>query len=140
MFHRFRRITAGRPLYILVVLSSMILAALAGCQPKGPKIEISPTERDMGQVPQQKLETTYTVKNSGTQPLKINKISTSCDCTKAKVDSTEVAPGATTVLHVTMDPALLNLYGKIRRDIVLETNDPSTPVAKAIFRVEIQKP
>ncbi len=140
MFKPFRRLAACGFLHALVLAAFFIPFTLAGCQPKEPKIEITPAERDLGQMPQKHMETTYTVKNSGSQPLIINKISTSCDCTKAEVESTVIAPGATTVLRVTMDPALLNLYGKIRRDIVLETNDPSTPVAKAIFRVEIQKP
>jgi len=135
LFRRYEKVSVFR-----VLAAFLFLISLAGCQPQGPRIEITPAERDMGQVQQQPMETTYTIKNSGSQPLKINKISTSCDCTTARIDNTEVAPGATTQLHVTMDPALLNLYGKIRRDIILETNDPKTPVAKAIFRVEIEKP
>lgn len=118
----------------------LLLALLAACQPKGPKIEITPTERDLGQVQQQPLETTYTVRNSGTQPLEISKVYTNCDCTKASVDVKSLAPGAETTLRVTMDPAQLNLYGNIRRDIILETNDPRTPVAKAALKVSIAKP
>ncbi len=118
----------------------LFLALLAGCQPKGPKIEISPAERDLGHVPQQHLETSYTVRNSGSQPLEISKVYTSCDCTKASIDSKDLAPGAETTLRVTMDPAKENLYGNIRRDIILETNDPRTPVAKAVLIVSIAKP
>ena len=118
----------------------LLLVLLAACQPQGPKIEISPAERDLGQVLQQPLETTYTVRNSGNQALEINKVYTNCDCTKASVDSKELAPGAETTLRVTMDPALLNLYGNIRRDVILETNDPRTPVAKVALKVSIQKP
>jgi hypothetical protein len=140
MVKPYRQIESHVTLRALVLAMFMFLVTLGGCQPKGPKIQITPAERDLGPVPQKVLETTYTVHNSGNQPLKINKVYTSCDCTKATIDSNEIAPGQTTILHVTMDPALLNLYGNIRRDIVLETNDPGTPVAKAIFRVEIQKP
>ncbi len=126
--------------FAFFILAALALFLLAGCQPKGPKIEITPAEIDLGKMPQQPLDTTYTIHNSGSQPLKIGKVVTSCDCTKASVDSSEVAPGGTTVLRVHMDPALLDLYGNIRRDITVESNDPKTPVAKAIFRVEIQKP
>ena len=118
----------------------LLLALLAACQPKGPIIEISPAERDLGQVQQQPLETTYTVRNSGTQALEIGKVYTNCDCTKASVDSKALAPGEETTLRVTMDPALLNLYGNIRREIILETNDPRTPVARAVLKVTIAKP
>jgi hypothetical protein len=116
------------------------LLVLAGCQTNGPKISITPAEKDMGQVPQQIIETDYTVKNEGSSTLTISKVSTSCDCTKASIDRTEIPAGESANLHVRMDPALLNLYGKIQRDIIVETNDPKTPVAKAIFKVNIQKP
>ncbi len=126
--------------FAIFFLAALVLLFLAGCQPKGPKIEITPAEIDLGKMPQKPLDTTYTIHNSGNQPLMIGKVETSCDCTKASVDSSEVEPGGTTVLRVHMDPALLDLYGNIRRDIRVESNDPKTPVAKAIFRVEIQKP
>lgn len=113
---------------------------LTGCQPNGPKIEITPAEKDLGKVPQKVLETTYTIRNSGNSPLKISKVYTSCDCTKASVDRSEIQAGETTILHVRMDPALLDLYGNIRRDIFIDTNDPKTPQAKAVFRVNIEKP
>jgi predicted small lipoprotein YifL len=118
----------------------LLLSLLAACQPKGPKIEISPAERDLGQVQQKPLETTYTVRNGGVQPLEIARVYTNCDCTTASVDSKALAPGEETTLRVAMDPALLDLYGNIRREIILETNDPRTPVARAVLKVTIQKP
>src|SRR5512135_3339927 len=111
----------------LALLAAIGLLWLAGCQPQGPRVEISPAERDLGQTKQVHLETSYTVRNSGNAPLKINKVYTSCDCTKASVDREVIPPGETAQLKVTMDPALLNLYGKIRRDIIVETNDPRQP-------------
>lgn len=132
-----RRYASRWPGLLLAVLGLLILAA---CQPQGPKIEITPAERDLGQTKQIHLETTYTVRNSGNAPLKISKVSTSCDCTKATIAREVIPPGETAELKVTMDPALLNLYGKIRRDIILETNDPRQPKAMAIFRVNIDKP
>lgn len=122
---------------LLVLLLILLLPA---CQPTGPKVEISPAERDLGQVQQQPLETTYTVRNSGVEPLEIRQVYANCDCTKVSLDSSSIAPGETTTLRVTLDPAQLNLYGTIRREIILETNDPKTPVAKAILKVMIAKP
>lgn len=126
-----------RQLFIALV---MLLSLLAACQPKGPQIEITPSERDLGQVAQQPLETTYTVRNRGNQALEIGKVYTNCDCTSASVDSKTLAPGEETILRVTMDPAQLDLYGNIRREIILETNDPRTPIAKVLLKVTIDKP
>ncbi len=123
-----------------VILAGLMLFLLAACQPNGPKISISPAEQDMGTIPQQVVETNYTVRNSGNSPLKITKVYTSCDCTKATLDRMEIPAGETAQLHVRMDPAVLDLYGKIRRDIYLDSNDPRTPEAKVVFRVNIEKP
>ncbi len=38
--------------FALLILAPLILALLAGCQPKGPKIEITPAEQDLGKMPQ----------------------------------------------------------------------------------------
>ncbi len=122
------------------LLAVLVILLLSACRPQGPQIVITPAERDLGKMPQQKLETVYTIRNTGNQILKLGRVYTSCDCTKGSVDRTEVPPGETAKLIVTMDPAQDNLYGKIRRDIIVETNDPRTPKAKAILHVEIDKP
>lgn len=85
---------------------------------------------------------TFTIKNSGTDTLKLYKVRTSCHCTKAQVkigDATspyfgmnpvsswigEVSPGQEAQLEVIFDPAYHGPQGvgPINRLVAVETND-----------------
>ncbi|MBI2338096.1 DUF1573 domain-containing protein [Candidatus Daviesbacteria bacterium] len=87
---------------------------------------------------------TFTIKNSGTEILKLYKIRTSCHCTKArvKIGSTtspffgmntvsswtgEIPPGQEAELEVIFDPAYHGPQGvgPINRLVSIETNDKS---------------
>ena len=122
-------------------LSVVLLAALlAACGNAPPRIVVEPSSQDLGERPQQPVELSYTVRNTGGGPLLIKKITTSCDCTKASVDRAEIPAGQAANLTVTLDPAEDNLYGNILRVVYLRTNDPQRPEAEAEFRVTIRKP
>lgn len=126
---------------LMCSLSIIILAALlAACGSAPPRILVEPSSQDLGERPQQPVELSYTVRNTGGGTLLIQKITTSCDCTKASVDRTEIPAGQTASLKVTLDPAEDNLYGNILRVVYLRTNDPQRPEVEAEFRVTIQKP
>ncbi len=91
------------------------------------------------------VEKTFTVKNSGTDNLKILNVRTSCHCTKAQVltagaspspyfgmDSVsswigEVAPGKEAKIRLIFDPSYHGPQGvgPIDRYVALETNDPN---------------
>ena len=121
----------------LAVIASFFLAACGGSP---PQIAVDPASQDLGEVPQEPLELTYTVRNEGGSPLQIEKISTSCDCTKATIDRNTIPPGESARLRVTLDPTEDNLYGNLLRVIYIRSNDPDTPEAEVEFRVSIRKP
>ncbi len=130
-----------RAQWFVYILSMGALAALlAACGSAPPRIAVEPTSQDLGEVPQKVLNLTYTVRNQGGSPLQIDKVSTSCDCTKAAVERNVIPPGASTSLRVTLDPIEDNLYGNILRVIYIRSNDPTKPEAEVEFRVTIQKP
>ena len=91
----------------------IVLMALSACASASPHIVIEPISQELGERPQQPIELVYTVRNQGTVPLKIDQVTTTCGCTKAWVEQDTVAPNGETILHVTMDPAQLKLYGNI---------------------------
>lgn len=124
----------------LLILICTALFALTACAKKAPRIAVEPTSQELGEVPQQKIELVYTVRNEGGSDLQIEKISTSCDCTKAAMDQNQIAPGQSAVLTVTLDPTEDNLYGDITRVIYLRSNDPETPEVSVEFHAIIQKP
>ncbi len=125
-----------------LLLGALLLAGLAlvACRPEPPRIEVEPASRDLGVMPQQPIEITYTVRNTGGSPLVIEKISTSCGCTRAEMEKSALAPGESAPLRVTLDPTDDNLYGEILRVIYIRSNDPQTPEAEVEFRVTIPKP
>lgn len=132
---RSRRLLMG--IAAILGVAAIVLAVWAWSL---PRIAVEPASRDLGEKPQQHIELTYTVRNEGRSPLRIEEITTTCGCTKAKVDQETVAPGQSTLLHVTMDPQQDNLYGNLLRVITIRSNDPMAPQSQVDFRVQIPKP
>lgn len=124
-------------LFFLLLLMTGILAACGG---KTPQISIEPPLQDLGTQPQQLIDLVFEVKNTGNANLVIEKVSVSCECTTAELETSTISPGESTKLRVRFDPAEDNLFGDIQRIIYLRSNDPATPEAEAEFRVIIQKP
>lgn len=124
----------------LLILTGFAFHALTACSLKSPRIIAEPVSQELGEIPQQKIELTYTVRNDGGSELRIEKISTSCDCTKAIIDQEQIAPGQSAVLTVTLDPMEDNLYGDITRVIYLRSNDPENPEVSVKFHAIIQTP
>ena len=126
---------------ILLLFMSVTLIGLAACTRESPpQIVVEPTIQELGEVPQQKIELVYTVRNDGESDLQIEKISTSCECTRAVITQDKITPGQSAVLTVTLDPMEDNLYGDITRVIYLRSNDPENPEVSVEFHAIIQKP
>lgn len=110
------------------------------------KAEIDSKTFDWGNIPLKggNVSKTFTIRNTGTDILKLTNIKTSCHCTKAqvKIDDTtspsfgmnsvsswigEVPPGQEAQLEVVFDPAYHGPQGAgpINRLVSVETNDPS---------------
>jgi hypothetical protein len=123
-------------LLALVVVAGFLLAA---CSAAPPRIVVEPPSQDLGERPQELIELTYTIRNEGGSPLKIEKLSTSCGCTRAEVEKDVLAPGESTPMRVTLDPTEDDLYGDILRVIYIRSNDPANPEVEVEFHVTIYK-
>ncbi len=121
------------------MVMGVVVILLAACGSAPPCISVEPTTQDLGQVPQKFLEATYTIRNQGGSALRIDKISTSCECTEATIDQDTIPPGGSAPLRVTMDPVEDNLYGNLVRLIYIQSNDPTTPEVTVELRVSILK-
>lgn len=112
------------------------------------KLEVNEKSFDWGQISYNggNVSKTFTLKNSGTDILKIKNIKTSCTCTKAQLTideqsspyfsmhSTsswvgEVKPNQEAKLTVIFDPAFHGPsgIGPINRLVLMETNDVNSP-------------
>lgn len=117
----------------------VVVILLTACGGAPPRVSVEPPAQDLGEVPQQLLQVSYTVRNLGGSPLRIEKISTSCECTKATMDQDTIPPGGSAALRVTLDPIEDDLYGNLLRVIYIRSNDPATPEAQVELRVSILK-
>ncbi len=112
---------------VLIAVSAVygIFSVLSGA----PRIEISPDTMDLGDVTKDGFNYTFTVRNTGKKTLEIDKVSTSCGCTLANIDSDKISPGGSTGLHVTFNPKLMEeeVKGKISRIIFIKSSDPESP-------------
>ena len=127
---------------VIIIASVLIIAMVGGgCVNKAPKIEITPSSYDFGVIPYEKVEHAFLVKNTGTDVLEINGLSTSCGCTKATVESETIMPGKTTNLLVTFDPNIMgdDEVGDILRVIYIKSNDPNQPEVEVEIKANVKK-
>lgn len=95
-----------------------------------PRIEVTPAFMDLGDVTEEGFNYTFTVRNTGSKDLVIDRVSTSCGCTSATIDSERIMPGGETGLRVTFNPKLMvneEIKGKVSRIIFIRSNDPEKP-------------
>lgn len=86
----------------------------------------------------------FTISNTGTEPLQLYNMTSSCSCTAGQVianDSesaeygmhaqsdyiTAIKPGGKGVVRVIYRPFIMPLYGKVEREVFVSTNDPKQP-------------
>lgn len=108
-----------------------------------PKIEITPTTYDFGEVEYGKIvEYQFKVKNLGNQILEIKRVATSCACTTAKINTQTIDPGETAELLVTYDTAAMGRgshgKGKQERIIYIKSNDPEKPQVEMMIYANIK--
>lgn len=127
---------------------------LSSSQSSG-RLDVEPASWDFGDIGQATVSHTFTVRNVGTTPLRIDGISTSCMCTTAHVDylgeaspmfgyhqsrpwSLVIAPGTQGSLTVHYDPATHPERGHFERQVYILSSDPvqrETSVTIHVFEV-----
>ena len=127
---------------IVVVLTTIAIAAV-GCSPAAAgRIELSSTDVDLGEVlSTEQLSHVFQVRNAGTGSLSITGVSTSCGCTTAEISATSLAPGLSADLLVTFDPqAHSGATGDFTRQVYIRSSDPDTPEAVLTFHITVVDP
>lgn len=89
---------------------------------ESPKIWFENPNHDFGVVKdKEELKVVFKFRNTGGQPLIIEKINTGCGCTVAALDKNEYAPGESGEIKITYNP---KGHGKSSRNIQVLSNDP----------------
>src|SRR5438132_9164284 len=94
---------------------------------KAPRLTIVEPVKDYGTIPRgDKLDWSFTVKNTGDTDLQILAAKPGCGCTVADFDKV-IKPGETG--RVTAHVDTTNFNGPIAKTVTLETNDPASPTS-----------
>lgn len=113
-------------------LLPLILLILTSCAIKpeppadGPRITFNHEEFDFGHVSEGiELEHVFTISNSGTEPLQIQKASSTCGCTVPTLPKSTLAPGESTRLTVKLDTSMKQ--DQITKTVDVDSDDPERP-------------
>lgn len=96
-------------------------------------------------------ETEFVLKNTGTKPLQILNINSSCNCTVGKISYNnslskeygmhaqsgylvDIAPNTEAKIIVIYRPAVMPVYGYVEREVYVTTNDPQRE--KIVFAIK----
>lgn len=100
-----------------------------------PVLEVKPAVFDWGRQTENKAEYafTFTVKNTGDEELRIDKVRPACSCTKVELKKQNLAPGESTELTGTLTTK--GTQGIMRKSIHLTSNDPAHPTSLASLAI-----
>ena len=126
---------------ILIILAVLVVAGVAirfGLYPSQPttiealegEVTISSLLVDFGEIDQSGgvVSSTVEVLNTGEGVLEIYRISTSCGCTTAQMDTSPLASGEQRTLTIEFDPMVHpDESGPITRVVYIQSSDPSQP-------------
>lgn len=87
---------------------------------------------------QGKLHTVIVLKNVGNRPLKIYGVHATCGCTTAPISKSEIAPGDTAGIDVTLN--ISTYSGDVKKNIELKSNDPDHPNKLIWLKTHVIKP
>jgi chondroitin AC lyase len=106
-----------------------------------PNVDLPVADYDFGLIPAgpEDVSQVFYVQNTGTEPLEIRSVVTSCGCTTATLSSSVIPPGQRADLTVVFNPDFHDTEGPVTRAVWLETNDPDQPVAEVKFAANVRK-
>lgn len=117
-----------------------------------PKAEVQETYKDVGKISVKSTqEVDFVIKNTGTKPLQLIQITSSCGCTTGKIiyngketkeygmhsktsELVEIAPNTQATMRMIYRPFTMPVYGIVTRDVYVSTNDPQNP--KLTFQIK----
>ncbi len=118
--------TTLRIVALMLALSLMTAAAVEAA----PHIKFLKEDHDFGRILYgDVVEVEYPFINNGDEALVIEKLRSSCGCTKAVKGSKKVAPGERSKIAAALDTEGLK-QGKTIKTVYVHSNDPDRPIAK----------
>ena len=134
----------------VITVSLLFIATVCSAQERGPEtaeetpttnasLEISEYHWDFGDVPKGvKVHHNFVLKNTGTDPLDIPKVRSSCGCSTAPLLKNRLEPGETTDLVLTFTTG--NYRGKLQKTLTVLSSDPNNQQVKLTFAATVNDP
>ena len=139
--HRLNRRLLSR---LAGLLAGAVLLAVGGAataqaaDASGPVATVPQPTHDFGfVVADQRLTHTFTITNSGDEPLEIFKVRPGCGCTIANEHPKWIAPGDTGDFPFTLSTK--RMKGKFSKPITVETNDPNNKSLRLTLTGQVQE-
>jgi hypothetical protein len=122
----------------IVKLATLVaLLALPAWSAASPKISLDKESYDYGPVQYGHTVTQeFTVTNTGDQTLVIQRLRSSCGCTKAIKGSKSIPPGGKTKVVASFNTNGLS-PGRKRQSIFVDSNDPERPSVRLTLRADV---
>lgn len=111
----------------------------------GARAVVSVATKNLGTIAVDSEQTVeFSLGNQGVKPLKIVRMSSSCNCTFGQLivggkESSEygmhapsgylgeIEPGGTAIIRMIYRPKIMPVYGAVERELYVTTNDPTNP-------------
>jgi hypothetical protein len=134
---RTRRTHLGAAFLAFSAALALMLAPL--CAQQNPALKFKEEKWDFGSVKQGKVLThVFQFDNTGTAPLIISNVRTSCGCAAALISKREIAPGKTGEIKVTFNTK--GYAGNQSKLIYVDSNDPRHPKTQLLVKAAIEVP
>jgi hypothetical protein len=120
----------------VILAIHLIVPALVGAEP-GPTINFDDESHDYGRVMYgDKVTHEFILTNTGDQTLTIDKLESTCGCTKAVKGASEVPPREKTHILASFDTSGLKT-GKKQKKVFVHSNDPKRPVVPLTLTADV---
>ncbi|GAB1372169.1 hypothetical protein MASR1M45_22310 [Candidatus Kapaibacterium sp.] len=119
----------------------LVLISLSLTLYSQPKLEIVGGDtKNWGKVTpkQSPLKYNMVIKNAGNEVLKISRLKPTCGCTTAPLNKSELKPGETTTVEVSL--SIQGNSGKMHKQIAIESNDPTKQYFNYMLIAEVVLP
>ncbi len=106
-----------------------------------PAIQIPETSHNFGSIgPQDVVERTFIIRNTGDAPLTISRAYTTCGCTTAEISASVIPPGKVAEVTIVFDAGYhAEAVGQtVRRGLIIENNDPRQSEAEIWIQASVR--
>ncbi len=104
-----------------------------------PRVDIPRSSFDFGTIPPSpSVAYVFAIQNTGTAPLRLSNLFTSCGCTVAELSTSVIPPGERAELRVIFDPDYHETIGVVTRVVWMMSNDPTQPWLELLLTADVQ--